>query len=297
MAWRGLHVSRSATLLLRQGQCVVVQEGEEATFPLEDIAWIVLDSRQAMLSGPLLSELARHGIPFLVPDERHHPVGVLLPFHTYFAQSRIAHLQVAVSEPFRKRVWQALIVAKISNQAAVLRIAGKPGWERLEDMSEKVASGDEANLEAQAARFYWSRLFQEFVREPGGDRRNSLIDYGYAVARAALARACVASGLLPAFGFHHRSQVNPFNLIDDLIEPFRPFVDRLALARLEHSPGNTGDLNLEDRRAMVGILMETAVLPEGDTTLLTATETTATSVARAVESREFRQVVLPRMKP
>jgi len=287
MAWRGLHISNPARLTHRSRQIVVAPENdgpdgvkEALTFPVEDIAWIILDTPQVSVSGSLLSALAENGVAMVVPDAKHHPAGMLMSFHQHHAQAAIAHSQIAMSQPLKKRLWQKLVRAKIENQAAVLRGIGSDHATTLSAMAGRVGSGDPDNLEAQAARAYWTRLFEDFRRHDE-DRRNGLLNYGYAVVRAALARACAASGLLPAFGIHHRSRTNPFNLVDDLLEPFRPAVDRMARARATSEERE--ELDVEDRRHMAGILSENISIGEERLTMLAATESVAASLVRAID--------------
>ena len=284
MAWRGLHISNPARLTHRRRQIVVAPEaGEELTFPVEDIAWIILDTPQLSISGLLLSALAENGVAMIVPDAKHHPAGVLISFHQHHAQSAIAHAQIGMTVPLQKRLWQRIVRAKIENQAAVLRAIGNDHAQALSAMASRVGSGDPGNLEAQAARAYWPQLFADFRRHDE-TRENALLNYGYAVVRAALARACAASGLLPAFGIHHKSRTNPFNLVDDLIEPFRPSVDRLAQRWANETDGD--ELNVEDRRHMAGTLNETVSIEEERLTILAATEAVAASLVRAIEGRD-----------
>ncbi|MFZ3482149.1 type II CRISPR-associated endonuclease Cas1 [Sphingomonas sp. 3-13AW] len=292
MAWRGLHISRPCRLTQRYRQiCVDIDEtGETLGFPVEDVAWIILDTPQVLVSGSLLSILAESGVVIVVPDAKHHPAGLLLPFHQHHAQAAIAHLQVSMSLPLKKRLWQRLVRAKLENQAAVLSGIGSDGASVLLAMSSRVRSGDMDNREAQGARFYWQRLFTDFRRHEG-DRRNGLLNYGYAIVRAALARACAASGLLPAFGVHHCSRTNPFNLVDDLLEPFRPLVDRLARARATALEGN--DLNIEDRRFMASILSESVALVDDRMSVLAATEAVAASLVRTISSGDPTRLNIP----
>ena len=290
MAWRGLHISSPARLTRRDAQIVVEQDGNEIAFPIEDIAWLILDTMQVSLTGSLLSALVENGVALIVPDATHHPAGVLLAFHQHHAQAEVAHNQIALSGPLKKRLWQRLVVAKIENQAAVLRELGSPDADALSAMAGRVGSGDPGNIEAQAARAYWSQLFAEFRRHDD-DRRNGLLNYGYAVVRAALARACVASGLLPAFGLHHASRTNAFNLVDDLIEPFRPAVDRWARRRAEAVDGDT--LSLDDRRHMAAILNEAVALGAERMTILAATEAVAASLVRAIDSGTAAPLLIP----
>lgn len=291
MAWRGVHISQPARLKYRDKQLVVDQDESSVSLAIEDIAWLILDTPQVSLTGSLLSALAEAGVAMIVPDDKHHPSGVLLPFHQHHAQAHIAHAQVGMSLPLKKRMWQNIVVAKINNQAALLDELGRDRGRSLRAMAGRVGSGDPDNIEAQAARAYWAALFSKFRRSDDSDRRNALLNYGYAVVRAAIARACVASGLLPAFGLHHASKVNAFNLVDDLIEPFRPFVDSCAYARAEDTDGDA--LTVEDRRHMANILNTTAMLGAERMTLLAATEATATSLVRAIEHCSATLLSLP----
>jgi CRISP-associated protein Cas1 len=291
MAWRGVHISQPARLKYRDKQLVVDQDESSVSLAVEDIAWLILDTPQVSLTGSLLSALAGAGVAMIVPDDKHHPSGVLLPFHQHHAQAHIAHAQVGMSLPLKKRMWQNIVVAKISNQAALLDALGRERGTALRAMAGRVGSGDPDNIEAQAARAYWSALFAKFTRADESDRRNSLLNYGYAVVRAAIARACVASGLLPAFGLHHASKVNAFNLVDDLIEPFRPFVDKCAQARAEETEGDT--LTVDDRRHMANILNDSAMMGAERMTLLAATEATAMSLVRAIEHSSAALLSLP----
>lgn len=292
MAWRGLHISRPARLTHRNTQIVVEQDGDgrPLTFAVEDVAWVILDTPEVSVSGPLLSALAEHGVALIVPDAKHHPAGMLLSFHQHHRQSAVAHAQVSASIPLKKRLWQKLVSAKIENQAAVLRAIGSDRAQALSAMARRVRSGDPDNLEAQAARTYWPLLFERFRRR-AEDRRNGLLNYGYAVVRAALARACAAHGLLPAFGLHHNARANAFNLVDDLIEPFRPSVDRMVRTRATEED-NDG-LTVADRRHMAGILTESVSVGEERLTVLAATETVAASLVRAIEHGNAADLITP----
>ena len=205
-------------------------------------------------------------------------------------------MQIGLSAPFRKRCWQAIVTGKINNQASHLILAERPNADAVRAMAEWVGSGDPDNVEARAARQYWGALFDDFIRDDESDLRNALLNYGYAVMRAAIARALTAYGLLPAFGLHHCGSTNAFNLADDMIEPFRPFVDVLARARAEsRSKGEA--MTIDDRRAMAGVLMGDCTWDDGVTTLLTATELGAESLIRAMESGSPALLRLPRLGP
>lgn len=293
MAWRGLHLSKPSRLSFADGQVVVAQDDGEVRLPLEDIAWIVLDTPQVTLTGMLLSSCMAAGIAVVFTDETHTPSGAALPFHRHFRQGEIAQLQAAMKTPLKKRLWQSIVKRKIENQAAVLESAGRGGSATLHEMARLVASGDTGNIEARAARYYWGQLFVDFRREDGGDRRNMLLNYGYAVTRSGVARALVGSGLLPALGLMHASVTNAFNLADDLVEPFRPFVDALTWRNAGDGRPDGGELSLEDRRAMAGVLLGEAKMGAETVTLLVAAEKAAESLVRAIETGAPAALELP----
>ncbi|MBN2752423.1 MAG: type II CRISPR-associated endonuclease Cas1 [Rhodospirillaceae bacterium] len=293
MAWRGLHISQSARLSLANRQLSVTQETGEVRLPFEDLAWIILDTPQATLTSAALSACASAGIAVILTDATHTPSGVVLPFHAHHRQAEIARHQIAARAPLQKRLWQRLIQAKISNQAKALEIVGASGASPLHEMSRQVRSGDPNNLEARAARAYWNAFWKDFRRNNDGDLRNQLLNYGYAIVRSAMARALVATGLLPAIGIHHASITNPFNLADDMVEPFRPFVDILAWRTAQNKTSASTELTLNDRRTMAGILLESASLGAETVTMLQATERTAASLARAMETDSVTHLLVP----
>ncbi len=291
MAWKGLHLSRAARLNTADGQIVVAQDDGEARVPLEDVAFIVLDAPHATLTSTLLSACMEAGVVIVSVDARHTPNGLMLPFQSHHRQAGVAAMQIGLGEPIKKRCWQRIVVAKIENQAAHLDSIGreKPA---LNAMAKLVGSGDPDNVEARAAREYWRALFDGFVRDDASDLRNKMLNYGYAVMRAAVARALVASGLLPAIGLHHASVTNAFNLADDIIEPFRPFVDALVAARARGRE-KADELTLDDRRALAGVLHVNARIGAETVSLLVATEKAAESLVQAMESSSAALLRLP----
>jgi CRISPR-associated protein Cas1 len=294
MAWRGLHVSRRTYLSLADNQIVAKQEETEARIPIEDVAWIVLDSPQITLSTALIAACMDAGVVVITTDRTHTPSGMMLPFHRHHRQAEIASLQTTLSLPLKKRLWQVLVRMKIDNQAANLIACGRDAT-ALRAMAQLVGSGDPDNTEARAARAYWPRLFIDFVRDDATDKRNALLNYGYAIVRSAVARALVAAGLIPAFGLNHASITNAFNLADDMVEPFRPFVDRQVWALTTKGTVSKGETTVEERRTLASILTETAAFGAETVSLLTATEQAAESLVRAMQSSSAAILQLPRM--
>jgi len=297
VAWRGLHLSQPSRLSFAAGQVVVAQDDGEVRLALEDVAWIVLDSPRSTLTVALLSARMDHGVAVVVTDETHTPSGVALPFGRHHRQADVARVQAGAGKPLKKRLWQALVQAKIENQAAALDAVSRGGGLILREMAARVGSGDPSNKEAQAARYYWGQFWAEFKRSDEGDRRNKLLNYGYAVVRSGVARALVASGLIPAFGLQHASVSNAFNLADDLVEPFRPFVDVLAWRTAPGGRPCRESLTVEDRRTMATALLTEARLDADTVTLLVAAERAAESLVRCFDKGVPTLLDLPVMMP
>ena len=203
-------------------------------------------------------------------------------------------MQINLSAPLKKRLWQTIIQAKIENQALALEECGQNA-QALRAMMHLVGSGDPGNTEARAARAYWPRLFIDFIRDDDNDKRNALLNYGYAIVRSGVARALVAVGLIPAFGVNHASATNAFNLADDLVEPFRPFVDRLVWRLTEKGRISAGATTVEERRTLASLLTEQSRFGGETATLLVATERAAESLVRAMESASAALLLLPRL--
>lgn len=297
MAWKGLHLTQPSRLSLADGQCCVKQDDGEVRIAIEDLAWVIIDTPQATLSSALMAACMGAGVAIVVTDARHTPSGLVLPFHRHHRQGAVASLQVAAKDSLKNRLWQTIVRRKIQNQAAVLSELGKADAPTLREIARHVEPGDPDNVEARAARFYWPRLFSDYVRDDPQDRRNKLLNYGYAVVRAGVARGLVAAGLIPAFGLAHRGAANAFNLADDLVEPFRPFVDRLAFKASTNGGDKDADLTIKDRRTMAGVLLITAKNSDDSVTLLVAAETAAQSLVRALEDEKSDRLLLPTMAP
>lgn len=293
MAWKGLHLTQAARLSLADNQVCVKQDVGEVRLALEDVAWIIIDTPQASLTSALMAACMEAGIALVFTDERHTPSGLALPFHRHHRQGAVAKLQIEAKDSVKKRLWQTLVRAKISNQAAALAALNRNDATTLREIARHVEPDDPDNVEARAARFYWGRLFEDFVRDDANDRRNKLLNYGYAVVRAGVARALVASGFLPAFGLKHDGAANAFNLADDMVEPFRPFVDLLACKTFGEGADKNGELSLDDRRAMAGALLVDGKVGDSEVSLLVAAEMAAASLVRALEHEKASLLELP----
>lgn len=256
MTWRSVVISKPGYLKLQAGALTVDQAGDEIRVPLEDISVILLDNPQITLTAPLLSACAAQKITLLTTGDDHHPNGIFLPYLPHSRAVQVLRLQLQQSQPRKKRLWQTLVQQKITNQAACLRRhdGSSEVARKLERMAAQVKSGDSTRQEALAAQFYFVALFGHQFARGQTNRINAMLNYGYAVIRAALARSLVCYGFLPALGLHHDSERNAFNLADDLIEPFRPLLDSYCLTFLDDD--QEADLRPQDKVRLVGFLHE-----------------------------------------
>ena len=217
-------------LSLKDNQLVVTYKDNEdkVTRPIEDIGFVVIENPLVSVTVPLLNELADNNVSVIFCDKKQMPKSMLMSLDGNTTLQESYKYQLEASAPLKKNVWKQLVECKIRNQAALLNLLGKNG-DVLKPYYMNVKSGDTDNREGGAARIYWSMIFDEgFKREREGLFPNNLLNYGYTILRAAVARALVGTGLYPAFGVFHRNRYNAFPLADDVMEPYRPFVDEIV---------------------------------------------------------------------
>lgn len=250
---RILDISDSgARLSVRHRQLVIARlDAAEVSVPFSDLAVVIVAHPQISLTQPVLAALVEHGGMLVTCDEKWLPAGMLLPLQTHSIQTVRIAAQAAVSLPTRKRLWRQIVRAKIEAQADVLLEFRQSDF-GLRALLPNVKLGDPSNVEAQAARRYWTALFASntFRRDPEAQDQNRLLNYGYAVLRAIVARALCAAGLHPSLGLHHHNKYNAFCLADDVMEPFRPVVDRIVAQYVEDH-GFDADLDQAARRELL----------------------------------------------
>jgi CRISPR-associated protein Cas1 len=291
MIKRTLVISNKAFLFQKDKQLHISKEDEEPTVPIEDIGVLMLESHQATITQSALSALMANGTVVIGCDATHHPDGIMIPIAGHTLHTAVLKEQMNASEPLNKQLWQQTVKAKIENQASALSSLNV-NIEPMDLFARKVRSGDPGNLEGRAATYYWKNFFPqefEFVRDPEGAHPNNYLNYGYALLRAATARAIVSSGLHAAVGLHHRNQYNAFCLADDLMEPYRPFVD-ILVRELSLEPDDEGMLTPSVKKRLLGVLsMDAWMENERKPFLLALTATTSSLVkCYAKEARHLR---------
>lgn len=231
MLKRTLFFSTPFCLSLKDNQMVINTKqmlDEKRTIPIEDIGFVVLEHQQTSITLPLLNALSDNNVAVIICGKDYMPNAMLMNLDSNRTQGESFRAQIEASEPLKKGLWKQVVEAKIRNQAALLNKLGKDG-DKLKPYYSNVKSGDSDNREGIAAKIYWNELFGDnFIRSREGIEPNSLLNYGYTLLRAAVARALMGSGLLPAFGIFHRNRYNAFPLADDIMEPYRPYVDEIV---------------------------------------------------------------------
>ncbi|MBI1265589.1 MAG: type II CRISPR-associated endonuclease Cas1 [Alphaproteobacteria bacterium] len=269
----------------------------KATVPIEDLGVLVIDNGRASYTQAVFIESLAAGATVIVCGRDHLPAGMMLPMEGHHALTERHWAQVEAGAPLRKRLWQAIVKAKLRQQGRLLaQVTGQDAG--LNALAGRVRSGDTDNLEAQGAQRYWPRLFgRAFRRDRSADDANALLNYGYAIVRAACARALVASGLIPSLGVWHRNRSNPFCLADDLLEPWRPIVDWKVYSVMQDA---TDPKTLDDRptrAALLAIFNETVLVGGKRWPLLLGIEQSAASLAKALMQNDRHALILPESLP
>lgn len=294
MIKRTLYFGNPARLSIRQQQLLIQSEDKETMVPVEDIGVLVVDNPQISLTHAVLHRLLENNAAVITCNDKHHPAGLLLNLDGHTQQSEKFRAQIEASEPLKKQLWQQTIKAKILNQAGVMDRWGldhKP----MNRYLQQVLSGDTSNQEAQASKYYWNRLFNEedpyFQRHRFGDPPNNFLNYGYAILRATVARGLVSSGLLPTLGIHHRNKYNAYCLADDIMEPYRPFVDHLVKDFITNRP-DASELDTDAKRYLLQIPALDLVIDGKKSPLMVGLQRTTASLAACFEGGS-RKLIYP----
>lgn len=309
MIKRSLYFSTPAYLSLRNKQLVVsmpevecsdrvselIRRESVRTFPIEDVGIVVLDHARITITQGLLAALLAAQVAVITCDGRSLPTGLMLPLTGNSIQNERFRAQLNATLPLRKQLWQQTIRAKIANQAACLSTHTTTPTGCMEAWSDKVRSGDPDNLEARAAAYYWRHLFvdyqQHFIRDREGAPPNNLLNYGYAILRAIIARALVSSGLLPTLGIHHHNRYNAYCLADDIMEPYRPFVDHIVVD-IMRSGTQIDTLDRDLKYKLMGIATADVCINDQRSPLMVAATTTTASLAKCFNG-ESRRLLYP----
>ena len=273
-----------------------IKKEAERTIPIEDIGVVVLDNRRITITSGAMEALLENNCAVITCNQKSMPVGLLLPLCGNTTQNERFRSQLEATLPLRKQLWQQTIKQKILNQEHVLRINTAQETNCMRVWSNDVRSGDPDNLEARAAAYYWKNVFTtypNFVRDREGTPPNNLLNYGYAILRAIIARALVGSGLLPTLGIHHHNRYNAYCLADDIMEPYRPYVDQLVLDIIQCNL-EISDITRDFKMQLLGIPMLDVVINGKRSPLMIAAQQTTASLARCFAG-ESKRISYPEM--
>ena len=292
MALRTVEITKPSEIHIQNGQLTIEQKAGTASIPIEDIAQITAIGPNIRLSTMDLSILTEHKVAIMTLDQKYLPTALVLPFEGNARQSRLIHQQVELSKDKYSEIWYQVIPRKISNQARALSILGFDGAEAVAHYANTLSMENVDAHEALAAKEYFTK-YHEGLNRRNSDPVNSRLNYGYAIVRSAIARAIVTVGCHPAFGIHHNSQLNSFNLADDLIEPYRPMVDLVA----HENVGAQEFLSRAERKALAAVLHNACMVNGTKMSLLSAITATAESFKRILGGDSAEELVLPTILP
>jgi CRISPR-associated protein Cas1 len=292
MIKKTLCFSNPTYLSLRNGQLVIqlpdVEKNDtltpefkkmnERTIPIEDIGVVVLDNKRITITTGAMEALLENNAAVITCDSRSMPTGLMLPLYGNTLQNERFRDQLDASLPLRKQLWQQTVECKILNQASVLHVLHDTEVGCMKAWAKEVRSGDSTNLEGRAAAYYWRNMFPEFddfTRDAEGDFPNAMLNYGYAILRAVIARALVSSGLLPTLGIHHHNRYNAYCLADDIMEPYRPYVDECVILIMQEIE-DCSDLTKDIKAKLLQIpAMDVIIDGKRSPLMVAATQTTA----------------------
>ena len=307
MIKKTLYFGNPAYLSLRDAQLVIklpeivknktlpesFKQENEVTKPIEDIGVVVLDNKQITITSGLLEYLLENNCAVITCDSKSMPTGLMLPLYGNTTQNERFRHQIEASLPLKKQLWQQTIKNKIENQTAILKKYTDTEVRCMNIWAADVKSGDTENMEARAAAYYWKNLFpiDNFTRDREGAAPNNLLNYGYAILRAVVARSLVASGLLPTLGIHHHNRYNAYCLADDIMEPYRPYVDELVY-KIIVSSADYNTLSRELKAELLTIPTLDVVINGKRSPLMIAVGQTTASLYKCF-SGELRKISYP----
>lgn len=292
MLKKSVLLENKASISTKNLQLVIKSEIRESTIPIEDIGYIVIDHPEIYLSIPAMNLMIENNTAVIICNKNHLPNGLLLNLNSHHIQQEIFKNQINASAPLKKQLWQQTIVEKITNQGILLqKITSKNN--NFDFLASKVLSGDSSNMEGVAASFYWKVFFeQKFKRERFGEYPNNFLNYGYAILRAATARALSGSGLLNTLGIHHKSKYNAYALADDIMEPFRPIIDEKVAKIIQNY--DEQELNTQIKSELLQVLTRTVYFKDEKSPLMVALQKTTSSLQQCYTG-ERKKINYPKL--
>ena len=283
MIKKTLLFTNKCTITTTNEQLVIKSENRNKTIPIEDIGYLVIDHNETYISIPALNKLINNNCACIICDNKHLPNGMFLNLNSNHIQQEIFKHQINASLPLKKQLWQQTVIEKVKNQGILLEQITQTK-NKFDYLASKVLSGDTSNMEAVAANFYWKAFFEiDFKRERFGNYPNNFLNYGYAILRAATARALSGSGLLNTLGIHHKSKYNAFALADDIMEPFRPIVDEIVHHIMQNY--DEQELTTEIKSEILSILTRTVYFKDEKSPLMVALQKTASSLQQCYSGK------------
>ena len=292
MGYRNIFIENNCKLSIKNSN-LVIKQIDETLIPIEDINMIMIDNKMCNLTSYLLDSLTRNNVLVYICDEKHLPTSILLNINSYCRQLKRIKEQMNISKPLQKRMWQNIIIQKVLNQATCLKLLNIPGYIQLENLAMSVQSGDLTNVEATAASVYFRLLYGDYFTRRSDGIINAALNYGYAIIRGMIARSLVAYGFETSIGIFHHSELNNFNLADDIIECFRPLVDLYVTTIVDL---NSEELTSEIKREIFNVTNQLVVIDNRKYNIQNAIDYVVMSLSKSYKNNECC-LTLPQIIP
>lgn len=291
---RIIYIGSPSSISIKNNQLIVLNTATKVTnsVPVADISVIELDNLQTVITSYTLSFLMKNSIALIISDEAHHPKGLMLSLDDHILQTKRIRYQLEAKQTLKRQLWKQIIYSKVLNQQKLLEKNGIK-TEFIKRKLQKIQSGDRGNIEGVVSAFYWKNIFgdKKFLRDRDGDYPNNMLNYGYSIIRAIVARTLVANGLCLSIGLHHRNQYNAFCLADDIIEPYRPFVDSKVLSLYEKYKYEL-ILNKEMKRDLLQVAVQKVQLNKEEKPLSNAIHQTCSSLVKCL-AQTHKKILFP----
>lgn len=292
--FRTVVVNFGEKLSIKDNWLIVTTAGEERKIPIEDIYSVVVDNQRAYMTVPCLNVLANSGAHVLLCNEKHNPTAVVLPLNNHYRPLNVIKKQLSLTQNFKDKTWDRIVKHKILNQAMVLELCGCSSYyvARLKSLAEEVVNGDSGNREGIAAKMYFRCLFGSNFIRMNEDATNAALNYGYAIIRSSIGKALCGYGFNCVLGIHHVNEFNPFNLVDDLMEPFRPIIDLWVADNLEEL---LFELTRQQRNELAAIVNNIVEFGNKKMRIRNAIEKYVQSFSTAVDRNNPKYLVFPKI--
>ncbi len=295
MSYKKLLVTSPCSLNIKDNQLCYKKDGKELNFSLEDVEVVVMENNQSSITSLALAKLAESNIAFFTCNDYHMPNGVLTPFFNSARAAETTYAQVSMKRNLADRLWQQIIIYKLTNQAEVLKKLKNHSYAKLKNLAKTVKTGDEGNKEGIGAKIYWQEILGRNITRRHENKINKALNYGYAILKGIIARDLAMAGFIPTIGLHHSNKLSQDNLTFDILEPYRPILDNHILNNIEHLKVEGNELNPQEKLKILEFLDINCSLNKQRIKISDATKLTISSLLNSIKENNYKLLIYPKL--